>query len=56
MRPRWFFTSPQLNRYLSQTIKRWDVETIGGLGEAFSIAGCDLMCTSVLPPRRDGTS
>ncbi|RDX41193.1 hypothetical protein OH76DRAFT_1489686 [Lentinus brumalis] len=43
MRPRWFFTSPQLNRYLSQTVKRWDVETIGGLGEAFSIAGCDLM-------------
>ncbi|RDX41769.1 hypothetical protein OH76DRAFT_1489212 [Lentinus brumalis] len=43
MRPRWFFTTPQLDRYLGQTIKRWDVEMIGGLGEAFSIAGCDIM-------------
>ncbi|TFK80111.1 hypothetical protein K466DRAFT_605606 [Polyporus arcularius HHB13444] len=43
MRPRWFFTTPQLNRYLSGTIKKWDVEVIGGLGEAFAIAGCDLM-------------
>ncbi|RPD52386.1 hypothetical protein L226DRAFT_576897 [Lentinus tigrinus ALCF2SS1-7] len=43
MRPRWYFTSPQLNRYFTGMIKKWDVETIGALGEAFSIAGCDLM-------------
>ncbi len=43
MLPRWFFTSPQLNRYLTGTIKRWDVETIGSMGEAFSIAGSDIM-------------
>ena len=43
MRPRWYFTNPQLNRYLTGMIKRWDVENIGALGEAFSIAGCDLM-------------
>ncbi len=43
MRPRWYFTAPQLNRYFTGSIKRWDVENIGALGEAFSIAGCDLM-------------
>ncbi|RDX44106.1 hypothetical protein OH76DRAFT_1487325 [Lentinus brumalis] len=43
LRPRWYFTSPQLNRYLTGTIKKWDVEKIGAMGEAFSIAGCDLM-------------
>ncbi|TFK78660.1 hypothetical protein K466DRAFT_606777 [Polyporus arcularius HHB13444] len=43
MRPRWFFTAPQLNRYFTGQIRRWDVESIGALGEAFSIAGCDLM-------------
>ena len=43
MRPRWYFTNPQLNRYLTGQIKRWDVESIGAFGEAFSIAGSDLM-------------
>ncbi|RPD53305.1 hypothetical protein L226DRAFT_576384 [Lentinus tigrinus ALCF2SS1-7] len=43
MRPRWFFTSPQLNHYLMGQIKWWDVEAIGALSEAFSITGCDLM-------------
>ncbi|KAI0684969.1 hypothetical protein C8T65DRAFT_748368 [Cerioporus squamosus] len=43
MRPRWYFTSPQLDRYLTGAIKKWDVEVIGAQGEAFSIAGCDIM-------------
>ena len=48
MRPRWYFTSPEINRYLTGAIKKWDVEVIGGLFEAFAIAGCDVMGSSPL--------
>ena len=43
MDPRWFFTNCNMNRYLTGSIKRWDVENIGAKLEAFSIAGCDML-------------
>ena len=44
MSPKWFFTNPSMNRYLTGAIKKWDVESIGTKLEAFSIAGCDMLC------------
>ena len=47
LRPQWFFTSSPINRYLTGSIKKWDVEVIGSQLEAFSIAGCELFGTSI---------
>ena len=44
LRPVWYFTSPQIPRYLSTTIKGWDMGRIGTLLEAFATAGCDVLC------------
>lgn len=45
--PRWYFTTPMINYYLMQTLRRgWDVEKIGALAEAFAVAGCNFMSTS----------
>lgn len=44
MAPQWFFTAPELDRYLRGAVhKGWDPEKIGALAEAFSVAGCNFM-------------
>ena len=43
MAPSWLFTSPQIERYLVTMIKGFDTERIGGMMEAFAIAGCDVL-------------
>ncbi|KAH9831728.1 uncharacterized protein C8Q71DRAFT_726622 [Rhodofomes roseus] len=46
----WYFMDPELNVYLNRVVrKEWDIQTIGGLVEAFAVAGCDFMkflCTA----------
>ena len=57
MEPRWYFTGEHINRYLSGAIKRWDIETIGALMEAFAIAGGEVMgmlpSSILLQPKTD---
>ena len=48
MNPRWFFTNPSMNRYLTGAMRKWDVEDIGTRLEAFSIAGCNMLSEWVL--------
>ncbi|KAH9918801.1 uncharacterized protein B0H18DRAFT_1122877 [Fomitopsis serialis] len=43
MDPRWYITASQINDYLGTNFKGWDLEKIGALVEAFSVAGCDFM-------------
>ena len=40
----WYFTAPQLDRYLAHSIKGWDTDHIGTIAEVFSIAGCNVLC------------
>jgi hypothetical protein len=45
--PRWYFTSPELERYLPIAVgRKWDQGSIGPKLEAFAIAGCDTISTS----------
>ncbi|KAI0699212.1 hypothetical protein BC835DRAFT_1412677 [Cytidiella melzeri] len=39
MDPRWFFTSPELEKYLEIAVRKWDTTNIGALIEAYAIAG-----------------
>ncbi|KAJ6565150.1 hypothetical protein DFH09DRAFT_875236, partial [Mycena vulgaris] len=42
MPPYWYFTSPELERYMPLAVrKRWDTGEVGARIEAFSVAGCD---------------
>ncbi|KAJ6481140.1 hypothetical protein C8R45DRAFT_1100697 [Mycena sanguinolenta] len=44
MSPQWYFTSPELARYLPIAVgRKWDTATVGLKLEAFAIAGCDTM-------------
>jgi hypothetical protein len=44
MAPQWYFTSPELERYMPIAVRRkWDTGEVGTKLEAFSIAGCDTM-------------
>ncbi|KAH9934120.1 uncharacterized protein B0H18DRAFT_1114864 [Fomitopsis serialis] len=43
MDPRWYITASQIDDYLGTNFKGWDLEKIGALVEAFSVAGCDFM-------------
>ena len=43
--PRWFFTSPDLERYLEVAVrKKWNTSHIGTQVEAFAVAGGSLTC------------
>ncbi|KIL54459.1 hypothetical protein M378DRAFT_92015 [Amanita muscaria Koide BX008] len=43
MAPSWFFTTPELEKYMDIAVRRrWDCAEIGGRLEAFAIAGCDV--------------
>jgi hypothetical protein len=44
MPPYWYFTSPELERYMPLAVrKRWDTGEVGAKIEAFAVAGCDPM-------------
>ncbi|KAJ6447919.1 hypothetical protein C8R45DRAFT_1115608 [Mycena sanguinolenta] len=44
MSPQWYFTSPELARYLPIAVgRKWDTATVGPKLEAFAITGCDTM-------------
>ncbi|KAJ7757676.1 hypothetical protein B0H14DRAFT_3598809 [Mycena olivaceomarginata] len=44
MIPQWYFTSPELERYMPLAVRRkWDTAEVGCRLEAFAIAGCDTM-------------
>ncbi|KAJ7938868.1 hypothetical protein B0H13DRAFT_1587365 [Mycena leptocephala] len=46
MVPQWYFTSPELERYMPLAVRRkWDTGEVGVRLEAFAIAGCDTMST-----------
>ncbi|KAJ7244252.1 hypothetical protein C8J57DRAFT_1083146 [Mycena rebaudengoi] len=43
-KPKWFFTSPELEAYMSIVVRRkWDTEEVGTRLEAFAIAGSNVM-------------
>jgi len=50
MGPQWYFTSPQLEEYMSVAVrKRWDTAEVGEKLEAFAISGLDItsgLCSS----------
>lgn len=47
MAPQWYFTSPELERYMPLAVHRkWDTTEVGTRLEAFAVAGCDTMSTS----------
>ncbi|KAI0702842.1 hypothetical protein BC835DRAFT_1303302 [Cytidiella melzeri] len=52
MDPRWFFTSPELEKYLEIAVRKWDTTNIGALIEAYAIAGGSV--TSALGPSIPG--
>lgn len=39
--PKWFFTSPELEKYMKLASKNWSLHNVGTKIEAFAIAGCD---------------
>jgi hypothetical protein len=42
--PQWYFTSPELERYLPLAVgRKWEQAKVGPRLEAFAIAGCDTM-------------
>ncbi|KAJ7683511.1 hypothetical protein B0H14DRAFT_3535116 [Mycena olivaceomarginata] len=42
--PQWYFTSPELERYLPLAVgRKWEQAKVGPQLEAFAIAGCDTM-------------
>ncbi|KAJ6458737.1 hypothetical protein C8R45DRAFT_843716 [Mycena sanguinolenta] len=44
MNPQWYFTSPELERYMPLAVRRkWDTAEVGCRLEAFAVAGCDTM-------------
>ncbi|KAJ7823334.1 hypothetical protein B0H14DRAFT_1312129, partial [Mycena olivaceomarginata] len=45
MKPKWYFTSKELEDYMRITVgrKTWNTEAVGSKIEAFAIAGCDIM-------------
>jgi hypothetical protein len=46
MSPQWYFTNPELEKYLTMVVrKRWDTAEVGAKLEAFAIAGSDITST-----------
>ncbi|KAJ7278163.1 hypothetical protein C8J57DRAFT_1059900 [Mycena rebaudengoi] len=44
MAPQWFFTSPELEKYMVlATRNKWDTSQVGTKIEAFAVAGCDTL-------------
>ncbi|KAJ6555542.1 hypothetical protein B0H10DRAFT_2241314 [Mycena sp. CBHHK59/15] len=42
MAPEWFFTIPELEKYMMiVTRRKWDTAEVGSKAEAFAVAGCD---------------
>ncbi|KAI0349009.1 hypothetical protein OH77DRAFT_1515077 [Trametes cingulata] len=41
LKPRWFFTSPELQEFLSGAVRKFEPEKVSVLAEAFAIAGSD---------------
>ena len=41
--PMWYFTKPEIDRYLSGAIRGWDIEKIGGHMQTLCIVGSDVM-------------
>ena len=42
LRPQWFFSSPDVDRYLSRVVGKWDAGLIGLRLEAFGLSGCNM--------------
>jgi hypothetical protein len=44
--PQWYFTSPELERYLPLAVgRKWEQVKVGPWLEVFAIAGCNTMST-----------
>ena|ERR1700722_11982405 len=51
MEPQWYFTSKELEEYLSIAIrKRWDTTEVGRLVEGFALSGSSVLGNSLWPP------
>lgn len=50
MKPRWYFTSPDLERYLEIAVrKKFEAKQVGALMEAYAVAGGSVACKPVTP-------
>jgi hypothetical protein len=48
VKPQWYFTTPEVESYMKIACRpRWDTYTVGTKIEAFAIAGCDVLSTSL---------